>query len=89
VSTFYQKYDMTNTDYIEYFKALVGVVETYGGVYGQELGLIRAQLLAQGVAEVNLNSPDPAELKKAEEVCQEEYLSCMLLQGLDSSRTTS
>jgi hypothetical protein len=23
VSTFYQKYDMTNTDYVEYFKVLV------------------------------------------------------------------
>jgi hypothetical protein len=34
VSTFYQKYDMTNTDYVEYFNVLVGVVETYGGMYG-------------------------------------------------------
>jgi hypothetical protein len=25
---YYQKYNMTNTDYVEYFKALVGVVET-------------------------------------------------------------
>jgi hypothetical protein len=35
----------------------------------------------QGVAEANLDSPDSAELKKAEKVCQEEYLSCMLLRG--------
>jgi hypothetical protein len=86
VSTFCQKYDMTNTDYVEYFNALVGVVETYGGVHGQELGLIRAQLLAQGVAEANLNSPDPAELKKAENVCREEYLPCMLLQGSNNTQ---
>jgi hypothetical protein len=50
---------MSNSEYIEYFKALVGVVETYGGTYGQEPGLIRAQLLAQGVAEVNLSNPGP------------------------------
>ncbi len=33
VSTFYQKYGMTNTDYVEYFKVLVGVIETYGSAY--------------------------------------------------------
>ena len=35
VSTYYQAYDVTNTEYVEHFKALVGVVETYGGAYGQ------------------------------------------------------
>jgi hypothetical protein len=44
-----------------------------------------AQLLVQGVAKANLDSPDPAELKKAEKVCQEEYLSCMLLQGSENT----
>jgi hypothetical protein len=33
------------TEYVEHFKALVGVVETYGGTYGNELGLIKARLL--------------------------------------------
>jgi hypothetical protein len=33
---YYQTHDVTNTDteYVEHFKALVGVVETYGGAYG-------------------------------------------------------
>jgi hypothetical protein len=30
VSTYYQAHDVTNTEYVEHFKALVGVVETYG-----------------------------------------------------------
>ncbi len=34
VSTCYQAHDVTNTEYVEHFKALVGVVETYGGAYG-------------------------------------------------------
>jgi hypothetical protein len=45
---------MSNTEKVEYFNALVGVVEIYRGLYGQETGLIRAQLLVQGVAEANL-----------------------------------
>jgi hypothetical protein len=31
VSTFYQGAEMTTTEYVEYFTALVGVVETFGG----------------------------------------------------------
>jgi hypothetical protein len=77
---------MSNTEYIEYFKALVRVVETYGGAYGQEPGQIRAQLLAQMVAEANLTNHDTQQLKKAEEICQEEYLLCMLLCRADSLR---
>ncbi len=39
---------MTNTEYVEHFKALVCVVETYGGAYGQEPGLVATELVAQG-----------------------------------------
>ncbi len=31
VSTYYQSYGVTTTKYMEHFKALVGIVETYGG----------------------------------------------------------
>jgi len=34
VSTYYQAHDVTNTEYVENFKALIGVVKTYGGAYG-------------------------------------------------------
>ena len=44
VATFYQTYGMSNTDYIQFFTALVGVVETYGGAYGWEPGLVQACL---------------------------------------------
>ena len=30
VSVFYQRHDVSNTDYIQFFQALVGLVETYG-----------------------------------------------------------
>jgi hypothetical protein len=46
----YQSYDATTTEYVEHFKVQVGIVETYGGVYGNEPGLIKAQLTKKGVA---------------------------------------
>ncbi len=46
VLTYYQGYNMSTMEYIEHFKALVGVVETYRGAYGKEPGLITAQLIA-------------------------------------------
>ena len=71
---------------MEFFKALVGVVETFGSAYGNKPGLGRAQLLDQGVAEADLDAPDTNEHKKALAVCREAYLSCMILRGLDNSR---
>ena len=68
------------------FKVMVGIAETNSGAYGNKPGLIKAQLTAQGVAMADLNSPDPAKLAKALEVCRKEYLSCMILQGSDNTR---
>ncbi len=62
---------MEMTEYFEYFQVLVGVVKTYGGAYGCEPGLIRAQLKKQGVAITDLNAPDPQQLKDTETVCRE------------------
>ena len=45
-STYYQAHDVTNTEYVEHFKALVGVVETYGGAYGREPGFVATELVA-------------------------------------------
>ncbi|KAL3810038.1 hypothetical protein ACHAXA_000207 [Cyclostephanos tholiformis] len=86
VELYYQGYDLDTTEYVENFMALVGVVETYGGAYGREPGLIRAQLMKQGVSVADLDKPDPKELEEAEKTCREEYLSCMLLRGGDQSR---
>ena len=47
---YYQRHDVSNTDYVQFFQALVGVVKTYGGAYGNEPGLINAHLIEQGVA---------------------------------------
>jgi hypothetical protein len=77
VPTFYQTSEMSNLDYFEFFKAPVGVVETYVDAFGNELGLIRTELIAQGVPEKDLNSPDLAVLKAATATCREQYLSCM------------
>ncbi len=49
-------------------------MEMYGSAYRNEPGLINAQLTAQGVAAVDLDSPNPTKLMKALEVCREEYL---------------
>ncbi len=72
--------------------ALVGMVKTYGGVYGSEPGLLREQLINQGVSAgdadktVANGGPDAAEIKKALVVTSECYLSCMILRGSDNSR---
>ncbi len=92
VQVFIQGYDVTVTDYVEYFMALVGMVETYGGVYGNKPGLLREQLIKQGVSAADVNKtvanggPDAAEIKKALVVTCKCYLSCMILRGSDNSR---
>jgi hypothetical protein len=69
VEVFYQSNEMKTMDYFKIFQELVLVVETYGGAYGHETGLIRAQLKKQGVTEADLDTPDPQQLKGAEAMC--------------------
>jgi hypothetical protein len=59
---------VTNIEYVEHFKALVGVVETYGGAYGREPGLVAAELVAQGKNPEDVDTADRAAIIKAEEV---------------------
>jgi hypothetical protein len=63
VSTYYQAHVVT--------KALVGVVETYGGAYGRELGLVTAQLIASGIAPVDVSTATPLQVEDAKKVCRE------------------
>jgi len=77
---------VTNTEYVEHFKALIGVVETYGGAYGREPGLVAAELIAQGMKPEDVDAARSTEIIKAEEVCHECYLSCMLLRGADNDQ---
>ncbi len=86
MSTYYQAHDVTNTDYVEYLKALVGVVETYGGAYGREPGLVMAQLIANGIAPADVGIATSQQIEDAEKVCRESYLSCMILRGADNIR---
>jgi hypothetical protein len=67
VSRYYQAHDVTNTEYVEHFKALVGVVETYGGAYGREPGLVAAKLVAQGMKPEDVDTADHAVIIKAED----------------------
>lgn len=60
--------------------------KTYGGTYGCKQGLIRVQLVKQEVAALDLDNPDLQQLKDAEMVCHEEFLSCMVLWRADQSR---
>ena len=92
MQVFIQGYDVTVMDYVEYFMALVGVAETYGGAYGNKPGLLREQLIKQGVSAVDVDKtvanggPDAAEIEKALVVTRKCYLSCMILQGSHNSR---
>ncbi len=72
---------MTNTEYVEHFKALVGMVETYGGAYGREPGLVAAELVSQGMKPEEVNTADRAVIIKAEEVCHKCYLPILPAQG--------
>ncbi len=83
ILTYYQGYEVTITEYVEHFRALVGIIECYRAAYGNKLGLIKAQLLEQGVSDINM--PDADKLKKALVVCRDSYLSFMILQGSDNS----
>jgi hypothetical protein len=40
VSMYYQAHDVTNTEYVDHFKALIGVFKTYRGAYGRKPGLV-------------------------------------------------
>ena len=72
---------------MEHFKALVGVVEMYGGAYGREPGLVATELVAQGVRPEEVDLVDRvARITKAEEVCPKCYLLWMLLLGADNGR---
>jgi hypothetical protein len=92
VQVFIQGYDFTVTDYVEYFMALVGLAETYGGTYGNKPGLLREQLIKQGVTAVDVDKtaangdPNVAKIKKVLVVTRECYLSYMILRGSDNSR---
>ena len=77
---------MTNTEYVEHFKALVGVVETYGGRYGHKPGLVATELVTQGMKPQDVDTADHVDVKKAKEVCHKCYLFCMLLREADYSR---
>jgi hypothetical protein len=85
VQVFIQGYDITVTDYVEYFMALVDMVETYGNTYGNDPGLLREQLIKQGVSAADVDKiianggPDAAEIKKALVVTRKCHLSCMIL----------
>jgi hypothetical protein len=83
---YYQGYNMLPVEYVKNFKALVGAMETYGGTYGCKPGLLRAQLIKQGVSNSDLDTPDPIKLKKAEGICRKQYLLYMLLWGVYQSR---
>jgi hypothetical protein len=79
-----QKSGMANADYMEEFMAIIGVVETYGGEWGQEPGLIRAKLQAANVADPD--NPTPDELDDAKEAARDDFLAMMFLSGADKDR---
>jgi hypothetical protein len=71
VLRFYQAHDVTNTEYVEHFNALVFVVKTCGGVYDHKPGLVTAELVAQGVRPKDVATADSVEISNDEEACRE------------------
>jgi hypothetical protein len=70
MSTYYQAHDVTNTEYVEHFKALIDIVKKYGGAYGRETGLVAAQLAAQGVSYKDINTADQRRLSKPKQYAE-------------------
>ncbi len=58
----------------------------YGGVYGQEPGLVATPLIVQGVKPKDVNTASQDKIKKAKKVCHECYLLCMILHGANNSK---
>ena len=79
-----QRENMSNADYMEEFEAIIKVVETYGGEWGQEPGLVRAKLQAANVPDVD--NPTDDELENAKDAAREEFLAMMFLRGADRNR---
>ncbi len=77
---------MSTMEYVKNFKALDSIVEIYGGACGCKPGLLRAQLIKQGVSASDLDAPGLTKLMKAEETCCKEYHLCILFWGANQSR---
>jgi hypothetical protein len=77
VSVYYQRHDVSNTDYIQFFQALASVVETYGGACGNEPGLINAHLMEQGIPADQLDTATPQQMAVAKAACCKAHLACM------------
>jgi hypothetical protein len=76
VATYYQAHDATNTEYVEHFKALVGVVETYGGAFGCEPGLVATELVAQGMKPKDVDTADCTEISREQKKYAASATSC-------------
>ena len=83
VDTFYQRADQTNDDYAEELLALVRVVETYGGAYGKEPGIIDAVLKDSGKTMMAASADQKA---AAEAEARERYVACLIISGADNGR---
>jgi hypothetical protein len=81
---FVQRDDMSNADYYDEFMAIVKGVESYGGEWGQEPGLIRAKLEAAGAADPDNLTDD--ELEAAKLAARDDFLAMMLLSGANNNR---
>ena len=75
---------MSNADYYDEFMAIVKGVESYGGEWGQEPGLICMKLDAAGVADPDKQTAD--ELEEAKLASREDFLAMMLLSGANKGR---
>ncbi len=64
VSTYYQKENVSVDDYVKEFRAHVGVVETYGGEYGNELDIKPLLLYQDNMSAILLETNGKASSSK-------------------------
>ena len=92
VSTYYQTNGQSNDEYCKNLMAMVKTVETFGGAYGNEPGLIKAQLKSDNVTDTELDDvsyPFNIDKKKydtAAATCREKYLALVLLMQSNKDR---
>jgi hypothetical protein len=75
---------VSNPDYYNEFMAIVKGVESYGGEWGQEPGLIPAKLDTAGIADPD--NPTADELTTAKAAAREDFLAMMLLSGANNGK---
>jgi hypothetical protein len=83
----YQGKDMTSSQFLEWFKSMVAVIEQYGGSVGKHPKMDRQELVDSTNAPYNpITVYSAISIKAAEKAAKERVLSCMFLNRADKTK---